>query len=148
MRLDELFNLLCEIAKGNPNIQTIVMNDIYRINELKEITYSVFCVAQTSHREDDVMRTYGLRLFYVDRLLEDSGNELSCQGTGIEVLSNIIKELGEQTGYSISEITYFTWTQRFLDECAGAYCEFNIEVPISACYETYYEGGPMDEDNI
>ena len=55
-----------------------------------------------------------------------------------ETLGNIIKSLEEQQVFPQTSITFQTFNQRFLDECAGVFCNVAFDVPMDfVCAETY-----------
>ena len=87
-------------------------------------------------------RRYTFTLFYVDRLTESHDNEIAVQSTGCFVLDNVCRTLAEE--WDVSEWNIRTFTERFMDECAGAYCEVTFGVPVEyggECAETYNEIG-------
>lgn len=139
MTLTEIMNEFTSIALQDPNIHSTILNDVYRMNQKTDLEYSVFVVAQMGHRQDSDNKYFGLRLFYIDRLLDDGSNEVAIQSRGIEILSNIIKTFLD-TYYEVGldgDITYTTWTQRFIDETAGTYAELTLSIPEELCYEDY-----------
>ena len=80
-------------------------------------------------------------VFYVDRLVGD--NALEIQTTAISVIQQIINTIGNNvenisiaSGYSIQP-----FTEKFADECAGAFVQFDIvaENVLGNC--SYGEGG-------
>lgn len=129
-----------EVALAQPPVASVIENDVYRLNELPDAKYGVFAFTQGRHQAsaDGTLKRYAFTLMYVDRLTEDHGNELQVQSTGDFVLDNILRTLAEE--WEVSDWTTQTFTQRFADDCAGAYCEVLIGVPVFAgdCAE-YYE---------
>ena len=133
-----MFNLMTltraieKIGKAMPNVNTVVLSNIYQLNELPDIDYSVFCITQDIHRQDDEYFYFNYVLYYVDRLLNDKSNQLEIQSTGIQFLSNVLNKV-EDLGLIINtdfQTSYQSFTQRFADECAGCYCNVAIQVPI------------------
>lgn len=149
MTLAETIKVLEGVAMEQPAVNMIVRNDVFRINAAPSVKYGVFAWLQREHRYNvgtDSMH-YSFTLFYVDRLTEDGGNEIDIQSTGISTLTNIIKALGD---YDIEtdEDYYFTaFNQRFLDVCAGVYCNVGLDVPASPCAEGFPDfGGSFSND--
>ena len=57
---------------------------------------------------------------------------------GIQALDNIFQLLDEKGIAPVSEITYTTFLQRFLDECAGVYASVAFQVPVQGlCGEEF-----------
>lgn len=140
MKLIEVTNALKAIALAQPAIRSVIPNDVYRLNSVPNVSYGVFSFVQGTHRNDDAdLIRFAFTLFYVDRLTEAKDNEIEVQSTGIEVLRNIIK--GFENTYCDGEhqmVSFVTFTERFSDECAGAFASVEFNVPVdSICEETY-----------
>ena len=131
MTLYNIVSILKAIAASQPNIRTTTDGSVYdALNTNPAVQYDVFHISQTNHREDENYDYYGFNLFYISRL-EDSleDNRLQIQSIGKEVLSNIIRTLCENWSIDYPVITYFPFTQRFNDLCAGVYCSLQLDVP-------------------
>lgn len=129
------------VALRQPNVRTAKDGSIYDImNANPSIKYGAFVVTQNTHRQTEQFDYYGLTLFYCDRLNDDmESNRLQIQSHGLQVLKNIIHVFCDENDLDIPiTITYNTWTQRFADECAGAYAQFELEIPIdNLCNEDF-----------
>lgn len=106
---------------------------IYQVNDLTQRDYPCFFASPTgTHRVENAYTTYQLSLFYFDRLLEDSSNDIDIQSTAIEVLKNIIKKAAFVDGIVAVDdeytITLFVETERFKDRCSGAYATIEITI--------------------
>ena len=140
MKLIELVEVIEEIAKNQPNVNQILRDDIYDLNTLQDIKYSVFCSTQQQHLEEGDFMTYNFVFFYVDRLLSDRSNQTEIQSTGIAVLSNILHRL-EDYDVEVKSHSYQVFHQRFNDECAGVYVTVGLTIPTDyTCGEIYYDG--------
>lgn len=131
MTLYNIVSILKAVAASQPNIRTTTDGSVYDVlNTNPAIQYDVFHISQTNHRENENYDYYGFNLFYISRL-EDSleNNRLQIQSIGKEVLSNIIRTLCENFAIDYPTITYFPFTQRFNDLCAGVYCSLQLDVP-------------------
>lgn len=128
MNLYQIIRAIEKTAALQPTIGTIVRNDVFRINAFPEVRYGAFAWLQGEHRTsgDGSLMYWSFTFFYVDRLTEDKGNELSVQSTGIETLENILRTL-EGLGIYAGEYTFQTFNQRFSDECAGVFCRVTLE---------------------
>lgn len=139
MTLLQVIRRLEAVALAQPAVRQVVENDAYRLNELPDAKYGVFAFTQGRHSAsaDNGLKRYAFTLMYIDRLTEDHGNELEAQSTGDFVLDNILRTLAEE--WEVSDWTTQTFTQRFADDCAGAYTDVTFGVPMSAgdCAEGY-----------
>lgn len=129
------------IAKAQPAIRTVVPNDVLRLNAMPAAEYGVFAWVQGEHREDlDAgILTVVLSLIYIDRLTADHRNELEVQSVGIDVLGNILRTAQEAGIYVATTVRYDTFNQRFLDDCAGVFCQAELEVPLDWICQDYID---------
>ena len=128
-----LVNSIKKIGQAIPNINTVVLSDIFELNSKPDVDYSVFAIIQDTHRQDDDFFYFSFVLYYVDRLLNDKSNQLEIQSHGIQLLSTVIskiEELGLIVNHDVVQTTYQTFTQRFSDETAGVFARVEIMVPV------------------
>lgn len=140
MTLSEVIKTMEVIASNQPSINMIVENDIFRLNEKADARYGVFAFVQGQHSAavDSNVIDYTFTLFYVDRLLNDRSNQIEIQSVGIQTLNNIISTLDEAGIFSEQTYSFQVFNQRFLDECAGVFCNVTLSVPINgSCAETF-----------
>lgn len=143
--LAKIIDVICSIASGERNINTVVLNDIYELDAQPDVKYSVFGLTQDVHSEDDQFVYYRFFLYYINRITnDDRSNEILNQSTGIQVLRNIIRKTIEYLDIEVpEEIRYNPFIQKFADVCSGVYAEVVFAVPIDLCVEDY-----GDSDNI
>lgn len=130
MTLLQVIRKIEQVASGQPAINTIVRNDVYRLNAHPSVQYGVFAWLQNEHTAsagEGVVR-YSFTFFYVDRLTADKANELEIQSVGMDVLENIIVGLEAEDVFPFQSHTFRTFTERFSDECAGVFCNVQFEV--------------------
>lgn len=128
MTLVDIVKEFENIASKQPNINHVGNGDIYTLNSLPNIDYSVFFVTQTNHQQSENTITYNLVLYYIDRLFQDNSNTLEVQSTAILMLGNIINIFNQlnpdaQIDY---DVNYTTFTHKFNDYCAGAWADITI----------------------
>lgn len=128
MTLYEVITDILNIAKQQPNINHTGEGDIYSLNSLPNIDYSVFWVTQTNHTQGENTVSFNLILYYIDRLLPDASNRLQIQSQGMLALNNIINIYNQMnTDIQIEyDINYTTFTHRFTDNCAGVFANVTI----------------------
>lgn len=131
MTLFEFIKILEGVAAKQPAVNMIVRDSVLRVNDNPADRYGAFVWTQGQHSEglDTDFRTLRFSLFYVDRLLQDNSNRTEIQSTGVEVLGNVIRTLADE--FSVNEWSIDTFTQRFTDECAGAWATVAFLVPIN-----------------
>ena len=136
MTLFEIINKLKDIAISKPNINYVGDGDVYTLNSLPNIDYSVFFITQNDHSIDSDTITYSLNLFYIDRISDSEDNVLNIQSDGMLQLTNIINTLVFSEDVDVDgEITFVPFIQRFADQCAGVYCNvrFVVENNLGSC---------------
>ena len=140
MTLKQVIKAFEIIASHQPSVNMIVQNDIFRLNAKSDARYGVFGWTQRVHSSslDSNTVNYQFTFFYIDRLTEDKSNQIEIQSVGIETLDNIIREIDARGLFVNEGYTMQTFNQRFLDECAGVFCNLTISVPgTSLCSESF-----------
>ena len=136
MTLFEIINKLKDIAISKPNINFVGDGDVYTLNSLPNIDYSVFFITQNDHSIDSDTITYSLNLFYIDRISDSDDNVLNIQSDGMLQLTNIINTLVFSEDVDVEgEITFTPFIQRFADQCSGVYCtvRFIVDNNLGTC---------------
>ena len=136
MTLFEIINKLKDIAISKPNINYVGDGDVYVLNSLPNIDYSVFFITQNDHSIYQDTITYSLNLFYIDRISDSEDNVLNIQSDGMLQLTNIINTLVFSEDVDVDgDITFTTFIQRFADQCAGVYCtvRFIVDNNLGTC---------------
>lgn len=126
MTLYDIVTTLINIAKKQPNINYTGEGDIYTLNSLPNIDYSVFYVTQSNHTQREDTINYNLTLFYIDRVNSNGNNVLQIQSTGMLALNNIINNFNNLYDVEVGDIDYTTFVHRFQDDCAGIYANVTI----------------------
>lgn len=138
MTLLDTINLLEAVASQQPCIKSIIENDVYRLNDCPNARYGVFAFQQREHSVGvGNTHTFNFTLFYIDRLLSDGSNEMEAQSTGVAFLEGMARSLVD-LGLHVDNFPARTFTQRFADECAGAFINIGIStVADSMCGEDW-----------
>ena len=86
MNLFQTIRAIEKTAALQPNVGTVVRNDIFRLNASPGVRYGVFAWLQNEHstNAETGIITYNFTFFYVDRLTARKDNELAIQSQGIE----------------------------------------------------------------
>lgn len=145
MTLRDTINAIERLALAQPDVEGVVRNDVFRLNELPDAKYGVFAWTQQQHTipaAGDLLR-YVFTLYYVDRLTADRGNEVEVQSTAVQVLTNVLRGLPELGVYQAGDAAVRTFNQRFVDECAGAFATVTLEVAPDAICPFDYAPSPQ-----
>lgn len=140
MTLLELIKTIEIVASHQPSVKMVVENDVFRLNNRSDARYGVFAFVQGLHNTsiDSSVISYTFTFFYVDRLKNDRSNQIEIQSVGIQTLDNIIRRLDDMGVYAETGYSFQVFNQRFLDECAGVFCNVTLSVPVgSVCPETF-----------
>ena len=128
MTLLETIRIIENVAIAQPSVNTIIENDVFKLNEHPEAKYGVFAFVQGQHggSVDSDLFTYRFSFIYVDRLRHDRSNQIEVQSVGIETINNIMQRLSD-LGIESGSYTIQPFNQRFADECAGVFCTVDLE---------------------
>lgn len=136
--LTNLKNQIGEIALSQPEVNAYGEGSVYDLlnsgGKIEKYAAVVTTFQSASIVDDNYTAT--VNLFYIDRLTKfDDNNRLQVQDTAVETLHNILLQLAEE--YDVENESYTLFTQKFADNCAGAYATLKITLPISGCFEQY-----------
>lgn len=134
MDLEKLLYAICDVA-----IQQKCANyaaagaDIYSLNEKTIKDWPVFFISPTGAHTALVNTTeYTITLYYMERLLDDSENDVTVFSVAIEQLKNLVRHidnLPEVVGVDNQyELYNFIETEAMNDRVAGAYATIRVEV--------------------
>jgi hypothetical protein len=126
MTLYDIVTTLINIAKKQPNINYAENGDIYTLNSIPNINYSVFYITQNNHTQREDTVNYNLTLFYIDRVNSSGNNVLQIQSTGMLALNNILNNFNNLYDVEVGDIDFTTFVHRFQDDCAGVYANVTI----------------------
>lgn len=129
MNLKNVVDIIEYVAMKQPNIRQFAEGSVYDINKNPSNKYCNIVLTQREHTETEQTYIFNFIIFYVDRLVDNlDSNRLQVQSAGISALSNIFRTLEQEYDFDFLNKTYTTYTERFTDECAGAYANVRIEV--------------------
>lgn len=136
--LTNLKNQIGEIALSQPEVNAYGEGSVYDLlnsgGKIEKYAAVVTTFQSASIVDDNYTAT--VNLFYIDRLTKfDDNNRLQIQDTAVQTLHNILLQLAEE--YDVENESYMLFTQKFADNCAGAYATLKITLPISGCFEQY-----------
>lgn len=137
MTLTELYELVGTYALSKINVKTYSKLSPYVAWQSKETEYSAvaFTVERITNSEE--YQSVECILYYGDRLKRDGSNWIELQDNGLATLTAIINDLKEDDGILDVESGYSIdfWNRGLSDFLAGAYCRFNILLPLDNCID-------------
>lgn len=150
MTLLDVIQLLKETTKKHKLLNSAISGaSLYTINHLTIRDYAMLFI-QPSYTDDydDNIMTYRLNLYYIDRLLNDSSNELEIYSAGNSFFTDFLNELKRIDG--IFNVRYdsrrnlFTETERLSDRCSGVWVTLYLQVLKESVCSTIDEEIPYD----
>ncbi len=141
MTLLQLTRAIEDLAKNEPTVSSIVRNDILRLNAAPAVKYGAFAWTQGTHSVAGDMVSFQLYLYFVDRLMPSKENEVQAESVAISTLVHILKGLEDVEDVDVGESSRIVpFSYRFADECAGAYTEVTVTVPVDYACNTAVPG--------
>lgn len=142
MTLKQLIDEIARLAIEQKCINySAAGTSIYQLNPRQVDSYPVLFQAPTGeHLVTDNYTTYEISLYYLDRLTQDSINDIVIYSAAIEQLKNIVRGVSNIEGVLKVEdgyhITNFADTESFDDALAGAFTTINVVTKNNEiCYE-------------
>ena len=130
MNFIQILNKLQAYSLSLPYVNDANLGDIYEyLNGKPNVKYAAVNIDITQSTRNDNLTSYNVYLYYVDRLKEDKSNWKEIKTVGEQVLSSIINYAARDLGDVDDGWTINYFEQQFSDFCAGAYVNFNLEVP-------------------
>lgn len=126
-----VLNKIKEYASQNSLVGSVTLGDIYEnMNSKMDIKYSVVNIDVANVQRAENLVTYEIYMYYSDRLVEDKRNWLEVKTTAENVLHSIINYANAYIGDVDENYTITFFEEQFVDYCAGAWVNFNLECPI------------------
>lgn len=130
MNFIQILNRLQAYSLSLPYVNDANLGDIYEyLNGKPNVKYAAVNIDITQSTRNDNLTSYNVYLYYIDRLKEDKSNWKEIKTVGEQVLSSIINYAARDLGDIDDGWTITFFEQQFSDYCAGAYVNFNLEVP-------------------
>jgi|TARA_R100001163_G_scaffold19018_1_gene16814 hypothetical protein len=137
-----------DVITANKFIKTFVAGDIYEI-DLTETTYMYAHLSIESATFDNAQLTYSFRLYVMDIVNKDEGNENEVLSDTLQVINDVINEfrngsstfgLATMQNYDIQDtISCSPFTERFDNEVSGWSADIDVTVinHYNACNNPY-----------
>lgn len=131
MTLYQIIDELVKCSKKEPNIHTVITDNVYQLNSIGDVEYTAICVTFVKCNTTEDIDNYTLNIFYVDRLNETRNNQVDIQNMGVLILRNIINRFNK-----LDDETQIDWNyqitpfyERFTADCSGVFATVNITTP-------------------
>jgi hypothetical protein len=125
----ELVNRILAVAGSHEFVHETYYGDVYEFENSGARKYTNVVLTITNSTDSDDVTTYTFNLFATDRLLDDKSNKVAVQSLSKTILTGILDKLCEGGDIALSSATFYYWTEKFNDLCAGAYCTFSVTLP-------------------
>ena len=147
MNFIQILKRLETYSMSLPYVNEVNLGDIYEyLNGRPNVKYASVNIDINQSTRNDNLISYSIYLYYVDRLTDDKSNWKEVKTIAEQALNSIINyaaQIGDVNDGWV--INYFE--QQFADNCAGAWVNFNLEVPnvLGDCLIDEYED---DEEKL
>ena len=129
MNVKELINIIKEVAKNQPNVESVYDGDVYDNWNAAETKYASVNIGFDSATYEGQSITYSMVLYYGDRLLQNGKNTNELYSDGIRVLQSIINQLSNDYDINVPDLIVYTpFQQQFFDHLAGVYASVELTV--------------------
>ena len=126
--MSNLYESIKDIALLHQNVNSFGSGDIFKLNDMKDIQYPMIWIELQTSDLNYTQINPTIRLFYVDRTLDDLSDSMQIELDSIQVLNDLIYSISNY--YQILDKTTVTpFNQKFNDMCAGAY----LDIQLSEC---------------
>lgn len=108
--------------------QQFTEGDIYQINYGQNSYPAMNLSLDELIQMDENSETYVVKLFYIDLLNRDRSNKINTQNDALETLKTVVNSFISSNSWVVqTPISYKIFTEKFTDECAGAFVTLRIK---------------------
>lgn len=126
--MSNLYESIKDIALLHQNVNSFGSGDIFKLNDMKDIQYPMIWIELQTSDLNYTQINPTIRIYYVDRTLDDLSDSMQIELDSIQVLNDLIYSISNY--YQILDKTTVTpFNQKFFDMCAGGY----IDIQLSEC---------------
>ena len=149
MKTLDILNTIKNTALQSEFVKSSFVGDAYDVWQNNTVQYGSLVVSLENIARNEGYTTYGLILYYGDRLISDDSNEYEIYDDTNLVLTNLLNKL-EEVGDIQEPYTIELFKQKFSDVLAGGYVRFSMNVTgeIGACFMEDYEPQPVAPSKI
>lgn len=131
--LADIYGIITELANNKVGVNSVYQTEPYSIWNTTEIKYGSVCIFIDTLTATTNNRQYNINLYYADRLTETDDNLFQVQNTAVDVITDIIKDLGALEGIQITPNSITLFKQKFTDRVGGAYTTISLWCVYDSC---------------
>lgn len=135
LTLCDLIHEMKGLALESKVLHDVKIGSVYQLSNDANAKFPTLIISQRPHiQSDDDFIEYRFWLFYVERNLDNDSNQLVNQSYAIQWLQNYLIKLEESVGGIVqvrSNKIFTTFSERFAQQCSGAYVECSVVVPVN-----------------
>lgn len=131
MNLFQLIHTIKNTAGKANLVSSVKDGDVYENLNSSTQTYPVVNVTiDNITKEETGTSNVTMNIFYIDRLEDNNRNKTQVQSSAVTVLEQIMNKLEEEQAFDFTSKTFYPFTEKFADLCAGSYVTCTLELQL------------------
>ena len=131
MNLFQLIHTIKNTAGKANLVSSVKDGDVYENLNSGTQTYPVVNVTIDNITKDETgTSNVTMNIFYIDRLEDNNRNKTQVQSSAVTVLEQIMNKLEEEQAFNFTSKTFYPFTEKFSDLCAGSYVTCALELQL------------------
>ena len=141
MNLFQLIHTIKNTAGKANLVSSVKDGDVYENLNSGTQTYPVVNVTIDNITKDETgTSSVTMNIFYIDRLEDNCRNKTQVQSSAVTVLEQIMNKLEDDQAFNFTSKTFYPFTEKFADLCAGSYVTCTLELQLDTlCYNDSFE---------
>lgn len=131
MNLFQLIHTIKNTAGKANLVSSVKDGDVYENLNSGTQTYPVVNVTIDNITKDETgTSNVTMNIFYIDRLEDNNRNKTQVQSSAVTVLEQIMNKLEDEQAFNFTSKTFYPFTEKFADLCAGSYVTCTLELQL------------------
>ena len=131
MNLFQLIHTIKNTAGKANLVSSVKDGDVYENLNSGTQTYPVVNVTIDNITKDETgTSNVTMNIFYIDRLEDNCRNKTQVQSSAVTVLEQIMNKLEDEQAFDFTSKTFYPFTEKFADLCAGSYVTCTLELQL------------------
>lgn len=131
MNLFQLIHTIKNTAGKANLVSSVKDGDVYENLNSGTQTYPVVNVTIDNITKDETgTSNVTMNIFYIDRLEDNNRNKTQVQSSAVTVLEQIMNKLEDEQAFDFTSKTFYPFTEKFADLCAGSYVTCTLELQL------------------
>lgn len=146
MNLFQLIHTIKNTAGKANLVSSVKDGDVYENLNSGTQTYPVVNVTIDNITKDETgTSSVTMNIFYIDRLEDNNRNKTQVQSSAVTVLEQIMNKLEDEQAFDFTSKTFYPFTEKFADLCAGSYVTCTLELQLDTlCDNDSFEPKSLD----